>query len=227
MAKGLRKPIATSTHTRAGTLCPSRAPAATASYCRRGGVSNRRGRERGGRVKSRRREGIRLGRRVRPRQHDGGVVPGVTRNARGASGRTWSRGRGGAVGNPSTPSSPPGGPISFASTAAVASAAATTAREETCAGPGGFRRAPHTAKRTHEVPVAGLHHGCVLRGYPLGVCHEGRRSQEDHEEECRGNRTSSRFTTGRASGEGTRVARGAREAWCGNGLKILSYPDGT
>ena len=38
MAKGPRKPIARSTHTRAGTLCPFRAPAATAPYCRRGRV---------------------------------------------------------------------------------------------------------------------------------------------------------------------------------------------
>ena len=45
-------------------------------------------------MKSRWREGGRLGQRVRPR-HDGDVAPGVTRNARGASGRTWSRGRGG------------------------------------------------------------------------------------------------------------------------------------
>ena len=53
MAKGIRKPIARSTHTRAGTLCPSRAPAATASYCRIGGVYSGGGRERGGGVKSR------------------------------------------------------------------------------------------------------------------------------------------------------------------------------
>ena len=56
MAKGLLKPIARSTHTRAGTLCPSRALAAAASYYRRGGVYNGGGRERGGGVKSRRRE---------------------------------------------------------------------------------------------------------------------------------------------------------------------------
>ena len=56
MAKGLRKPIARSLHTRADTLCPSRAPAATAPFCRRGGVYSGGGRERGGRIKSRRRE---------------------------------------------------------------------------------------------------------------------------------------------------------------------------
>ena len=88
MAKGLRKPIARSTHTRAGTLFPSRAPAATALYCRRRGVYSGGGRERGGRVKSRRRGDGKLGQRVRPRQHGGGVAPGATHNARGASGRT-------------------------------------------------------------------------------------------------------------------------------------------
>ena len=108
MAKGLRKPVARSTHTRAGTLCPSRAPVVTAPYCRRGGVYSGGGRERGGperggRVKSKRREDGRLGQRVRPRHH-GGVAPSATRNARGVSGRTWSRGRGGAEGNPLTPS---------------------------------------------------------------------------------------------------------------------------
>ena len=36
------------------------------------------------------------------------MAPGATRNARGASGRTWSRGRGGAEGNPPTPSVSPG-----------------------------------------------------------------------------------------------------------------------
>ena len=88
MTKGLRKPIARSTNTRAGTLCPSRAP-----YCRRGGVYNGGGREWRGRVKSKRREYERLGQRVRPR-HGGGITSGATRNARGASGRTWSRGLG-------------------------------------------------------------------------------------------------------------------------------------
>ena len=52
MAKGLRKSITRSTHTRAGTLCPSRAPAATAPYFRRGGVYSGGGCEQGGRVKS-------------------------------------------------------------------------------------------------------------------------------------------------------------------------------
>ena len=81
----------------------------------------------------------------------------------------------------------PVGPISVASTAAVAAAAATAAAPavtaaiattagtfpacgETRAGTGGFRRAPCTAKRTHEVPVAGLDHERVLRGCPAGVC---------------------------------------------------------
>ena len=107
MAKELRKLIARSTHTRAGTLCSSHVPAATASYCQRGGVYSGGWREWRGRVKSRRREDGRLGRRVRPR-HDGEVPPGATCNARGASDRTWSRGRGGVEGNPPTPSVSPG-----------------------------------------------------------------------------------------------------------------------
>ena len=108
MAKGPRKPIARSTHTGADTLCLSRAPAAAAPYCQRGGVYSGGGRERGGGVKSRRKEGARLGQRVQPRQRSGGVAPGVTRNARGASGRNRSRGSGGAEGNPPTPSASPG-----------------------------------------------------------------------------------------------------------------------
>ena len=93
MAKGLRKPIARSTDTRAGPFCPSRAPAALAPHCRRGGVYSggvysgggreRGGNERGGRVKSRRREGSILGQRVRPRHSGGG--PRLTRKAQGAS----------------------------------------------------------------------------------------------------------------------------------------------
>ena len=108
MAKGPRKPIARSTHTGADTLCLSRAPAAAAPYCQRGGVYSGGGRERGGGVKSRRKEGARLGQRVQPRQRSGGVAPGVTRNARGASGRNRSRGSGGAEGNPPTPLASPG-----------------------------------------------------------------------------------------------------------------------
>ena len=108
MAKGPRKPITRSTHTGADTLCLSRAPAAAAPYCQRGGVYSGGGRERGGGVKSRRKEGARLGQRVQPRQRTGGVAPGVTRNARGASGRNRSRGSGGAEGNPPTPSASPG-----------------------------------------------------------------------------------------------------------------------
>ena len=108
MAKGPRKPIARSTHTGADTLCLSRAPAAAAPYCQRGGVYSGGRRERGGGVKSRRKEGARLGQRAQPRQRSGGVAPGVTRNARGASGRNRSRGSGGAEGNPPTPSASPG-----------------------------------------------------------------------------------------------------------------------
>ena len=79
MAKGLRKPIARLTDTRAGPFCPSRAPAALDPHCRRRGVYSGGGRERRGRVKSRRREGNRLGQRVRPRHDGGGARP--TRNA--------------------------------------------------------------------------------------------------------------------------------------------------
>ena len=120
MARGLRKSIARSTHTGADTLRLSRAPAAAAPYCQRGGVYSGGGRERGGGVKSRRKEGARRGvksrrkegarrgRRVQPRQRSGGVAPGVTRNARGASGRIRSRGSGGAEGNTPTPSASSG-----------------------------------------------------------------------------------------------------------------------
>ena len=108
MARGLRKSIARSTHTGADTLRLSRTPAAAAPYCQRGGVYSGGGRERGGGVKSRRKEGARRGQRVQPRQRSGGVVPGVTRNARGASGRIRSRGSGGAEGYPPTPSASPG-----------------------------------------------------------------------------------------------------------------------
>ena len=107
-AKGLWKSNAKSTHTGADTLCLSRAPAAAARYCQRGGVYSGGGRERGGGVKSRRKEGARLGQRVQPRQRSGGVAPGVTHNARGASGRIKSRGSGGAEGNTPTPSASPG-----------------------------------------------------------------------------------------------------------------------
>ena len=107
MARGLRKSIARSTHTGADTLRLSRTPAAAAPYCQRGGVYSGGGRERGGGVKSRRKEGARRGQRVQPRQRSGDVAPGVTRNARGASGRIRSRGSGGAEGNPPTPSASP------------------------------------------------------------------------------------------------------------------------
>ena len=73
-AKGLWKSTAKSTHTGADTLCLSRAPAATAPYCQRGGVHSGGGRELGGGVKSRRKEDARLGQRVQPRQRSGGVA---------------------------------------------------------------------------------------------------------------------------------------------------------
>ena len=93
---------------RESTLCPSRAPPATIPYYRRGKVYSGGGRERGGRFKSRQREDEIIGQRVQLRQHNGGVPPGPTSNARGASGRTWSRGRGGAAENPPIPSVSPG-----------------------------------------------------------------------------------------------------------------------
>ena len=116
--------------------------------------------------------------------------------------------------------SPPGGPISVALTATVAATAAgqpyqqrqqqrqrrwrfSHPREETCAGPGGLRRAPRTTERPHEVSVAGLGHESVLRGRPVGVRHEGHGSREAHGGEGRGGRTSSRLPAGRATGEGT------------------------
>ena len=58
-----------------GTFFLSHAPAATVLHCRRGGVCSGGGRERGGGVKSCCREDVRLGQRVQPRQHDGGVAP--------------------------------------------------------------------------------------------------------------------------------------------------------
>ena len=77
-------------------------PAAAAPYCQRGGVYSG-----GGGVKSRRKEGARRGQRAQPRQRSGGVAPGVTRNARSASGRIRSRGSGGAEDDTPTPSASP------------------------------------------------------------------------------------------------------------------------
>ena len=77
-------------------------PAAAAPYCQRGGVYSG-----GGGVKSRRKEGARRGQRAQPRQRSGGVAPGVTRNARSASGRIRSRGSGGAEDDAPTPSASP------------------------------------------------------------------------------------------------------------------------
>ena len=87
---------------------PPAPPQQLPSIVEEGECTAREGRERVGRVKSRRREDGRLGQRVRPWQHDGGVSRGATRNARGTSGRTWSRVRGGAESNPPTPSVSPG-----------------------------------------------------------------------------------------------------------------------
>ena len=71
MAKELWKSTARLTNTRADTLYPSRALAATVPYCRRGGVYIGEEREKGGReqgrdVKSRWREDVRLEQQVQP-----------------------------------------------------------------------------------------------------------------------------------------------------------------
>ena len=134
MVKGLRKLIARLTYTRADTLCPSSAPAANAPNCRRGGVYSGRGRERGERAKSRRREDERLGQRVQLRHHDGWwpLVPSVTRETPAAKPRTGAAGvRKATLRHHRSPS---GGPISVASTAVVvAAAAAMTAAAVTVA----------------------------------------------------------------------------------------------
>ena len=137
MARGLRKSIARSTHTGADTLRLSRAPAAAAPYCQRGGVYSGGGRERGGGVKSRRKEGARRGQRVQPRQRSGGVAPGVTRNARGASGRIRSRGSGGAEGNPQHHRPPPGGEAPAAESGAGAAGVRKTTPRHHRPPPGG------------------------------------------------------------------------------------------
>ena len=73
------------------------------------------------------------GPRVEPRQ-EGGVAPCATRNARGSSGRIWSRGRGGAA-TPQHHLSPPGATTSVTSTAAVAAPAVAAAPAATLAAP--------------------------------------------------------------------------------------------
>ena len=144
-------------------------------------------------------------------------VPPATREAPAAKSGAGARGVRKAISRHHR--SPPGGPILVVSTAAVAAVAATTAAPavtaeiattrgpsracgEACAGPGGFRRALRITKRTHEVPVAGLGREHVLRGCPVGVCHENRGSQEDRSGGGRENRRSLRFTAGIAPGEG-------------------------
>ena len=138
MAKGLRKPIARSTHTRADTLCLSRAPAAAAPYCQRGGVYSGGGRERGGGVKSRRKEGARLGQRVQPRQRSGGVAPGVTRNARGAPAAELGAGAAGVrKATPQHHRPPPGGEAPAAEFAAAATGVRNTTPRHHRPPPGG------------------------------------------------------------------------------------------
>ena len=109
MARGLRKSIARSTHTGADTLRLSRAPAAAAPYCQRGGVYSGGGRERGGGVKSRRKEGARRGQRVQPRQRSGGVAPGVTRNGEAPAAELGAGAAGVRKATPQHHRPPPGG----------------------------------------------------------------------------------------------------------------------
>ena len=123
--KGLREPIAKSTHTRAGTLFPSRAPAAITPYCRRGEVYSVGGREQEERVKSsgERTEDLDSEYDLDNMTEVGPPVPPATREAPEAE-----PGAGAAGVRKVTPRqhrSPPGGTV--ASTAAVAAVATTTA----------------------------------------------------------------------------------------------------
>ena len=108
MARGLRKSIARSTHTGADTLRLSRAPAAAAPIVKEGECTSGEGASGEGASNQ-------GGRRVQGVDSEFSLgnaaevwPPGVTRNARGASGRIRSRGSGGAEGNPPTPSASPG-----------------------------------------------------------------------------------------------------------------------
>ena len=189
--------------------------------------------ERVGGIKPRRREDVRLGQQAQPRQQDEGVPPGATRNALGASGRTRSRGRGGAEGNPPTSSVSPGranfgginGRSSSSSSDDSRSSSDSSNRNDSEDLPALVGRPAWDLEVFGELPaLQGGRTRSQSRGLkcPVGVWHEGRGSREDHGEEGRGNRTSSRFTAGRVPGEETLVTRGAREARCVTRLKILS-----
>ena len=130
MAKGLRKPIATSTPTRADTLCPSRAPAVTVSYLRReeytageggsgeGASGEGASSQGGGRMET-------LDSKSDLDTTEGWPpVPPATRKAPAAEPEVGVAGVRKAT--PRHHQSSPGGSISVASTAAVVTTAATT-----------------------------------------------------------------------------------------------------
>ena len=144
------------------------------------------------------------------------LVPLATREAPAAEPR--ARAGEGAEGNPPTPSVSPGradfGDVNGSSSSSSSSDDSRSSSYSSNSNDNGdlpalvgrpardlevFGELP-TAKRTHEVLVAGLDHESVLHGCPAGVCHEGRESQMDRG--GGGNRTSSQFTAGRTPGEG-------------------------
>ena len=145
----------------------------------------------------------------------------ATREAPATEPGAGGRGRRGAEGNPPTPLVDPGrvdfGGIDGSNGSSSSDDSRTSSNSSNSNDRGNlptlvggpardleiFRRDPRSAKRTHDVLVAGLDHEGVLRKCPVGVYFEGRESQEDHGGGGRGSRTSSRFTAGRVSGEGT------------------------
>ena len=170
MAKGLRKPIARSTHTKADTLCPSHAPAAIAPYYRRRGVYSGGGHERGGGVKSRWRKDIRLGQRGQPREHDGGMAPGATATREAPAAEPGAGVAGVRKAIPRHHRFPPGRPTSVASTAAVAAAAvipAVTAVAATTAGT--FPRSWGDLRGTWRFLASSPHCKADARGPSRGV----------------------------------------------------------
>ena len=109
-------------------------------------------------------------------------VPPATREAPAAEPGAGVGGGGGGRQPPDAIGLPPGGTISgslmAAVAAAVATATATTARIfprlwGDLRGTWRFRRAPCTAKRTHEVPVAGLDHE-----FPVGCGEKSKKTAE-------------------------------------------------
>ena len=147
----------------------------------------------------------------------------------------------GAEGNPPAPSISPGGAnfdgIVLATAAATAAVLAVTAVAATTArtflrsrgdlrGTCRFSASSLHCKADAQYPSRGLDHKRVLRGCPVGVCHEDveawkilkgkvvkiERAHDSLLEECL---EKERY-----------VARGAREAWCAIRLKISSYLNG-